>query len=202
MSFIENDGNQPNETKKDLLNAIVAIHLNKDEKYGMNFDSQIGGLRQINKRSDNWIEFFRDFRLGYIYKLICSSNPMDHLINTKIELLLNNLENFITKNPIASLLHGDLWEGNILFNLKKFSGFIDPGSFYGHNEMEIAYLRWFNPQFIDKNFLKKYSEKIQIDSNFIKYEFVYQLYYSLLNVYLWDRSYINNVSKLIKEVKL
>ena len=43
----------------------------------------------------------------------------------------------------------DLWEGNILFKKNKFNGFIDPGSFFGHNEMEIAYLRWFNPSFID-----------------------------------------------------
>ena len=43
------------------------------------------------------------------------------------------------------LMHGDLWEGNILFKDYKFVSFIDPGSFYGHNEMELAYLRWFNP---------------------------------------------------------
>ena len=89
-----------------------------------------------------------------------------------------------------------------LFNFKSFSGFIDPGSFYGHNEMEIAYLRWFNPKFIDNNFLEKYQERIYIDSDYMKYEFIYQLYYSLLNVYLWDRSYIDNVSELLKKLKL
>ena len=45
-----------------------------------------------------------------------------------------------------------MWEGNILFKNKKFAGFIDPGTFYGHNELEIAYLTWFNPDFIKNNF--------------------------------------------------
>ena len=202
MSFIKNNEIKPSKTEEDLLNAIISIHSNKDEKYGLNFDSQIGGIKQKNKRSDNWVDFFRDLRLGYVYELINSSYPMDGSINAKIELLLKNLENFIPKNPRASLLHGDLWEGNILFNFKSFSGFIDPGSFYGHNEMEIAYLRWFNPKFIDNNFIEKYQERIYIDSDYMKYEFIYQLYYSLLNVYLWDRSYIDNVSELLKKLKL
>ena len=58
-----------------------------------------------------------------------------------------------------------MWEGNILFNKKKFAGFIDPGSFYGHNELEVAYLTWFNPVFI-KNFLRKYNGIIKIDKDF------------------------------------
>ncbi len=200
ISFVENDGLQPNKTKEDLLNAIIEIHKFKNNFYGFDFDTQIGGLRQINKWSNNWIDFFRDYRLGYIYNIISSSNIMNLSINRKIDLLLNNLENYIPKNPNASLLHGDLWEGNILFNNENFISFIDPGSFFGHKEMEIAYLRWFNPVFIDDSFLQKYTEKLEIDNDYLNYEPIYQLYYSLLNVYLWDRNYINDVERLLEKI--
>ena len=49
--------------------------------------------------------------------------------------------------------------GNILFNKKKFVGFIDPGTFFGHNELEVAYLTWFNRNFIKNGFLEKDTTK-------------------------------------------
>ena len=202
MSFINNDDDQPNQTNDDLLNSIISLHSNKSKNYGFSFDTQIGGLRQINSSSKNWLEFYRDKRLNYIFDLVNKNQPMDETINTKIDLLIKKIDNFIPNKPISSLLHGDLWEGNILFKNKKFVGFIDPGSFYGHNELEVSYLRWFNPKFIDENFLDKYNDHIKIDKYYLEYEPIYQLYYSLLNVYLWDRSYIEDVRKLLEKIKI
>ena len=202
MSYINNDDDQPNQTNDDLLNSIISLHSNKSKDYGFSFDTQIGGLKQINSSSKNWLEFYRDKRLTYIFDLVNKNQPMDETINTKIDLLIKKIDNFIPNKPISSLLHGDLWEGNILFKNKKFVGFIDPGSFYGHNELEISYLRWFNPKFIDESFLDKYNDHIKIDKYYLEYEPIYQLYYSLLNVYLWDRSYIEDVRKLLEKIKI
>mgnify|MGYP000629361615 FL=1 len=202
MSFIDNDNNLPIKTNDDLLGAIISLHSEGSNNYGFNFDTQIGGLKQSNSKSKNWVEFYADKRLHYIFDVINKNQPMDKAINTKIELLLKKIDNFIPNKPKPSLLHGDLWEGNILFKNKKFSGFIDPGSFYGHNELEVSYLRWFNPKFIDRNFLDKYNDHISIDKYYLNYEPIYQLYYSLLNVYLWDRSYIENVRGLLDKIKI
>ena len=202
MSFIDNDDNQPNLTNDDFLNAIISIHSIYSKNFGFSFDTQIGGLKQINSNSINWKEFYTVKRLYYIFDLVNRTKPMDKTINTKIDLLIKKIDNFIPSNPKSSLLHGDLWEGNILFKNKKFAGLIDPGSFYGHNELEVSYLRWFNPKFIDKNFLDKYNDHIKIDKYYLEYEPIYQLYYSLLNVYLWDRSYIEDVRKLLEKIKI
>ena len=202
MSFIDSNDDQPEKTHVDLLNSIISIHSIKNQDYGFDFDTQIGGLKQINSKSKNWKEFYTDKRLSYIFDLVNKNKPMDKSINTKIDLLIKKMDNFIPTNPRPSLLHGDLWEGNILFKNKKFVGFIDPGSFYGHNELEISYLRWFNPKFIDNNFLDKYNDHITVDKYYLEYEPIYQLYYSLLNVYLWDRSYIEDTIRLLDKIKI
>ena len=126
MSYINNDDDQPNQTNDDLLNSIISLHSNKSKNYGFSFDTQIGGLKQINSSSKNWLEFYRDKRLTYIFDLVNKNQPMDETINSKIDLLIKKMDNFIPNKPISSLLHGDLWEGNILFKNKKFVGFIDP----------------------------------------------------------------------------
>ena len=176
----------------------MKIHSIKNDKYGFDFDAQIGGLKQPNQYDSNWINFFRNKRLNMIFEKINESNYMPKHINKKIEILLKNLEDYLPKNPRISLLHGDLWSGNILFHNGNLVGLIDPGIYFGHNELEIAYLTWF--KFINKKFLNIYSEVINIDKNFSRYEPIYQLYFSLLNIYLWDKKYINDTESLLNKL--
>mgnify|MGYP006103799577 CR=1 FL=1 len=200
MNYIENNNIKASNYQETLSNLITKVHCFTNEKFGFNFDSQIGGLKQPNKFNSNWVNFFRENRLNMIFEIINKSDPMPKNINVKLEQLLKNLQNLIPNKPKPRLLHGDLWEGNILFNNGKLVGLIDPGIFYGHNEMEIAYLTWF--KYVNKEFLNIYKNIIPIEKNFLEYEPIYQLYYSLLNYYLWDKKYISNISNLLIQLKI
>ena len=200
--YINNDNDKPNSTNEDFLESIIKIHSVSNKQYGLYFNTQIGAIKQINNFEDSWTNFYVKKRLNPMFELANKNEPMGNVINYKINYLINNIENFIPNNPTPLLLHGDMWEGNILFKEKKFMGFIDPGSFFGHNEMEVAYLRWFNPVFIDSKFLDKYNYKIKLDKNYLSYEPVYQLYYALSNVALWDKSYIKETERILKKLRL
>ena len=195
MNFIEHNNIRSDNYQKILAKEILRIHSVTNDKYGFIFDSQIGGLKQPNNYSSNWINFFRDQRLNIIFELINQNESMPSFINQRIEILIKNLENLIPSNPRISLLHGDLWKKNILFHNNKLVGLIDPGIFFGHNELEIAYLSWFNE--ISNNFFEYYSELINIEKNYYTYEPIYQIYFSLLNVHIWDRKYISDVDRLL-----
>jgi len=198
--YVDHNKKKPNTINKEFINHLIFLHSKYYDKFGFFFDTQIGGMCQPNSFDYNWINFFREKRLNYIFEVISKTNPLPKKISKKLEKLIQSLNNKIPPNPKPSLLHGDLWEGNILFNDGKLVSLIDPGSFYGHNEMEIAYLRWFN--LIDQDFFKIYSKFIRIDKVYFSYEPIYQLYYSLLNLHLWDRSYIQNVESLLNKIKI
>ena len=200
IDYIENNDIKDKNYQVILAEVISKIHQNTNNRYGFQFDAQIGALKQTNEFIDNWVVFFREKRLNSIFELINNDDPMTNNINQKIEKLLKNIHNHIPNNPIHRLLHGDLWAGNILYNNGKLVGLIDPGIFFGHNELEIAYLTWFN--FVNEEFLKIYSNIIPIERDYFEYEPIYQLYYCLLNVHLWDRIYIKEVEKLLNKIKI
>ena len=200
IDYIENNDIKDKNYQVILAEVISKIHQNTNNRYGFQFDAQIGALKQTNEFIDSWVVFFREKRLNSIFELINNDDPMTNNINQKIEKLLKNIHNLIPNNPIPRLLHGDLWAGNILYNNGKLVGLIDPGIFFGHNELEIAYLTWFN--FVNEEFLKIYSNIIPIERDYFEYEPIYQLYYCLLNVHLWDRIYIKEVEKLLNKIKI
>ena len=202
IEYFENDGNKPTYTNLDFLESIIKIHNINNNLYGFEFNTQIGALEQSNKFENSWTNFYSNKRLSPIFELANNKENLGDFINEKINYILKNIKNFIPENPTPQLLHGDLWEGNIIFNNKNFIGFIDPGSFYGHNEMEVAYLRWFNPSFIDSKFLEKYNNYMKLEKNYLDYEIIYQLYYALCNVALWDRSYIKETEKLLIKLQI
>ena len=202
IEFFQNDGDKPSNTNLDFLESIIKIHNITNNLYGFEFNTQIGALEQSNQFENSWTTFYSNKRLGPIFELANRKENLENFVNKKINYILKNIKNFIPENPTPQLLHGDLWEGNIIFNNKNFIGFIDPGSFYGHNEMEVAYLRWFNPSFIDSTFLEKYNDYIKLEKNYLDYEIIYQLYYALCNVALWDRSYIKETEKLLIKLKI
>ena len=202
IEYFENDGNKPTDTNLDFLESIIKIHNISNNLYGFEFNTQIGALEQSNEFENSWTNFYSNKRLGPIFELANNKENLGNFINKKINYILKNIKNFIPENPTPQLLHGDLWEGNIIFDNKNFIGFIDPGSFFGHNEMEVAYLRWFNPSFIDSNFLEKYNDYIKLDKNYLDYEIIYQIYYALCNVALWDRSYIKETENLLIKLKI
>ena len=197
MQYIPNNKIKNKNSEKDLAIKISNIHQNTNDKFGFKFDTPIGGFRQPCQFQKSWVDFFEKKRLFAIFNKINITNPMPKKINIGIEKLLKKLKDLIPNNPQPSLIHGDLWNGNMLFNNGKLVGLIDPGIYYAPKEMEIAYLKWFNA--ISNNFYNYYSETINFDKDFFNYSEVYELYYSLLNVHLWDRSYIYDVEKIVNK---
>lgn len=197
MDWIENNGKKNKFSEKDLAKKLSSIHSVKNDMFGYNYNTPIGGLEQPSQYNNNWIDFYRNSRLLMIFEIINNKEPMPSKVNKGIEKILNNLESLLPKTDVASLIHGDLWTGNILYNNGNLAGLIDPAIHFAHIELELSSLTFLNV--VSKKFFDEYREFIHLDFNYEERIGVYELYYALLNVYLWDRSYINQTYDIIKK---
>jgi protein-ribulosamine 3-kinase len=133
-----------------LGRAMARMHLappteeagNPTKAFGFPVDNTIGGTPQpnpwteANSGTNEWIAFFRDYRVGHQLNLAGDSycsNLWEQDIAPRLHLLFEDLRGENEIKP--SLLHGDLWSGNIGSADGKPSVF-DPAVYWGHHEAE------------------------------------------------------------------
>ncbi|KAK0341007.1 hypothetical protein LTR94_028170 [Friedmanniomyces endolithicus] len=62
----------------------------------------------------------------------------------RVERLADHISDLLPTSPSSTLLHGDLWGGNILIEKDHVSGLIDPACYYGDREVDLAMLSLFD----------------------------------------------------------
>ncbi len=135
MEYIEADG------AKDwlcLADVLAILHAPRDEPYGWNEDFAFGSVAVANMRGGNWPEFWAANRL------LCHAGHIDSSIARRLDVLAKRLPDLLPTYPTHSLLHGDLWGGNILFNQGQVAALIDPACYVGHREVDVAMLTLFD----------------------------------------------------------
>lgn len=121
-----------------LGEALARLHAVHGSHYGWDADYAFGPVAIENGLSGDWPEFWAARRL--LVHLPHVSAP----IARRLEALAADLPHRLPRRPPASLLHGDLWGGNILAAGGVVTGLIDPACYFGHGEVDIAMLGLFD----------------------------------------------------------
>lgn len=110
--------------------------------YGADHDGFIGPLPMMNTPSEQWPEFLLSRRVLPYLKVArdrAAVSPEDAEI---IERAANRAGEIVpTEGPAR--LHGDLWNGNVLWGMDGKVSIIDPAAYAGHREMDLAMLTLF-----------------------------------------------------------
>ncbi|MDE6664169.1 MAG: fructosamine kinase family protein [Lachnospiraceae bacterium] len=165
-----------------------------DGKYGFACDNYIGAGRQINTACDSWITFFRDYRLKPQFKQAASYFDTADL--KKIEKLLGNIENILVEPKHPSLLHGDLWSGNVIAGNDGRAWLIDPAVYVGHAEADIAMTELFGG--FPRAFYDAYKESGLLQPEYGRRRDLYNLYHLLNHLNLFGRTYLSSVRRVIE----
>lgn len=188
-NFIKINFNSQDSSKK-VSNSSISQNF-----YGFSSDNFIGYTKQINTPTSKWADFFRESRLMPQFKM--AEKYFDISTKTKIEKLLSKIENIIPEPDFPSLIHGDLWGGNVITGPDGKGWLIDPACYVGSFEAELAMTSLFGG--FSSAFYNAYDEIIKIPSDFSERIDLYNLYHLLNHLNIFGRSYLSEVIHIINE---
>lgn len=134
---------------------LAALHQCSAPLFGLERDNYIGSLPQLNTPCTTWPEFFISRRLEPLVKRARDHHRLSDADALRFERLYLRLPSLFPEEPPA-LLHGDLWNGNVLCDSTGDPVVFDPAVYYGHREMDIAMMRLFGGP--DPAFMASYNE--------------------------------------------
>lgn len=180
------------ETLSMLGEGLALMHRLKQDRYGWGRDNYIGLSPQPNRWSDSWGDFFVSDRLGYQVSRI--RNPE---VRTGFEAVLERHGQTLVRwldstceHP--SLLHGDLWSGNALFD-RNSPWLIDPAVYCGDREADLAMTEMFGG--FGKAFYNAYDRIYARSSDYSRKRDIYNLYHYLNHYNLFGDGYLGGCQR-------
>lgn len=181
-----------------LGRGLAALHrAGREEGWGWMEDNFIGRLPQANGRMETWAEFWRTRRLQPQLEMARRAGQMpgraadwDRLFNRLPQLLAP------AQADGPSLLHGDLWGGNVMA-VAKGPALIDPAVYRGHREADLAMTELFGG--FGADFYATYAEAWPLQPGYPARRAVYQLWYLLVHVNLFGGGYIAQTAGVLRE---
>ena len=126
----------------DLGRRLARTHRAGADGFGAELDGFIGRLPLPNRTADTWPEFYATRRVLPYLKLARDRGAATADDATAVEALVGRLSDLVPEET-PSRLHGDLWNGNVLWGLDGTCRVIDPAAYGGHREVDLAMLALF-----------------------------------------------------------
>ncbi len=182
------DNHDPSKLSLERLgHAMGALHKNSSTLFGFSTDNYLGGTPQPNDWEGNGATFYRVKRFGHMLKLLRRSGKLD-AEQGPLDRLVARLDEFLP-NETPSLIHGDFWAGNVLIGPDEQPYLVDPATYYGYREADLAMSQLFGG--FDKVFYSAYHEAYPIDTEGYKVrKELFDLYHLLNHASVFGGGYL------------
>jgi len=202
MDSIDNDGSGITPSvERHAAELIAKLHAVKRERFGYARDTLIGPLAQPNPKSLRWVPFFRDQRLLFMARQAHAEGSLPSALLGRVERLAERIDDYLIEPPFPSLLHGDLWTGNVLTRGERIAGFVDPAIYCGHPEIELAFATLFGT--FGTAFFESYQSQLALEPGFHEVRRdIYNLYPRLVHVRLFGSGYLAGIDQSLAKIGL
>lgn len=181
-----------------LGQQLAAMHRATSEQFGWDIDNTIGDTFQSNTWQDSWIDFWREQRLGFQLQLAAKNGYGGELQSLGERLLIEMPALFTGRNMVPSMLHGDLWGGNVA-GLKDSTPVIyDPAFYYGDREADLAMTYVFGG--FSADFYSSYQDAFPLDDGFAVRKTFYNIYHIINHLNMFGGGYQDQSINMLEQV--
>ena len=118
-------------------------------------------------------------------------------LRARLEKLAGKLDELLVEPEHPSLIHGDVWGGNVLARGDRIAAFLDPAIYHADPDVELAFIALFDT--FGERFFRRYGELREVRPGFFEARrHLYNLYPLLVHVYFFGGGYVRRVDDTLR----
>lgn len=172
--------------------ALARLHRSTREAFGWESDNRLGSLVQRNGWWTDWGEFYAERRV----RPFLSASGVDAELRGRLERALDGpLQQLLNAHdPAPSLVHGDLWAGNVIDG----RWLVDPAVCFADRELDLAFAHVFGG--FPEAFFRAYDTEWPPAEGWAQRRPALQLYHLLAHVKLFGGAYAESVAARLDQL--
>jgi len=174
-----------------LGRGLAKLHKHGAPSFGLDHPNFIGTLRQENQSLKDWPSFYGERRIQAQLNLAIRTRRASSKLQATLETLIERLPDLLGPPEPPARLHGDLWGGNLHTTHEGLPALIDPATYAGHREVDLAMMRLFGG--FSERVFASYHEAYPLEPGHQERVGLYQLYPLLVHLNLFGGHYAESV---------
>ncbi|MBK6941709.1 MAG: fructosamine kinase family protein [Planctomycetes bacterium] len=187
---------RPTEFDEVLGRGLARLHrASSRQGFGFHCPTYCGATLQTNDWYTDWVDFFRDERLARQVRF-ARNKGMSRVDAALCDRLLARLDEWIADDEPPSLLHGDLWSGNLICGPDGVPVLVDPAVYFGHREAEFGMTALFGG--FSRRMYDAYHEQYPLRPGWQERVDLYTLYHLLNHFNLFGGAYLRESMVIVR----
>ena len=144
--------------------------------FGFPVTTYCGPTPQDNTAAASWVEFYGERRIRPLVRQLEKERVLASSDRQVFDRLVDRLPSLLPHETVPSLIHGDLWSGNVLATVSG-PGLVDPACAHADREVEFGITTLFGG--FSERFFAAYEEAWRLPAGWRERNPLYQLYHLL-----------------------